>query len=301
MKTESDMSNPRRMVDCYTGKTYEFAVWDFKSMSPKTFKKRFRDEIQTPLQKALQEHGTNPNVQLSPAFLPSMRGLVHQLAMLHLYMFSITSSTDVTIIQKRLGLQHGNKVALVRFNGMNKLRKACLALCGAHMQFNMPLISEDLNKLRTMYPEPGFSSQMTTVELGCKQPGDDTFPLLFVIGIKELAPTKCPDTFLNAQIVKLHSKELLTRDVVQTYSANDNEAPPPYVKFHLALCKDPELSKYLEGVCSMCYGSGVFKLQQCSGCKVALYCCEEHQTAHWRVHKDHCKKLYTLKMSCSNK
>lgn len=32
-------------------------------------------------------------------------------------------------------------------------------------------------------------------------------------------------------------------------------------------------------------------VKTCSGCGIAKYCCAEHQKAHWKVHKHHCKRL----------
>ena len=51
-------------------------------------------------------------------------------------------------------------------------------------------------------------------------------------------------------------------------------------------------SMYIPDACSYCcHILSRSSLKTCSGCGIAKYCSAEHQKAHWKVHKHHCKRL----------
>jgi hypothetical protein len=299
MKTEqpAKKSNHIVWIDSCKGTLVEAAVWDFKNMSRQTFKTRFKEDIQKPLQNVLREYRRNPNVQMSHALILSIRGLIRYLTAFYSDALSDYDSQMALNIHEIFGNHKngGNKVAQVTFWGISKIRKFCLPLCGKQdIQFPLSVVEVDLQDLRNLFStDAGFASSMFTVERGSRNPGV-VFPLLVIFKITEMNETQCPDTFMDADIVKIHAKEDLKRARV-TCSVATGEQLSSAEKFNLALNEDPELRLYLENVCAVCWKSGVFKLQQCSGCKVARYCCKEHQTEHWKVHKKHCKNLCALR------
>lgn len=301
MKTETAKNKPisRVIVDHYNGATFEAAVWDFNNMSRKTFKKRFNDEIQKPLQNALREHRTNPDAQLPYAFYVSMRGIIRELSIFYLDSLSRPLVQMSLNIREEFGQrQNGNKVALVNFVGVERIRQICMPLCNKG-DVSISVSSIHFQELRDQFStNPAFASPMTTVEQGCRNPGV-FFPLLLIISILEMHPTKCPDTFMDAQIVKILSKEDLKRGTVVSSVDLVSKLPSSKKKFQYAISQDPELSPYLGDACAVCSNSGVFKLKQCSRCQVARYCCKEHQTQGWKVHKKHCKKLCALRRTHS--
>ena len=302
MKTEQPAKKSNHMVwiDSCKGTLVEAAVWDFKNMSRQTFKTRFKKDIQKPLQNVLHEYRTNQNAQLPHVFIVSIRGLIHALTAFYSDALSNYNLQMVLNIHETFGKQNGsNKVAQVIFLGISQIRKFCLALCGKRNRYPpLRFFEADLQDLRNQFStNTGFASPMFTVEQGSRKPGV-AFPLLLTFSITEMHQTKCQDTFMGADIVKIHSKEDLKRVQVPC-SVDTGEQLSSAVKFNLALSADPELRLYLENVCAVCFKSGVFKLQQCSRCKVARYCCKDHQTEHWKVHKNHCKKLCALKRAHS--
>jgi hypothetical protein len=150
--------------------------------------------------------------------------------------------------------------------------------------------------MESTFTGPAFVSQLSTLRRA--QPGF-TFPVLICWKIAELAPTNCPDTFLEPKIVKIISEASLSDIFISEAGLSDisssisNEDLDSKSMLYLnALMTEPDLSPYRYEKCAICDSSGVMeKLKKCGECGVARYCGSEHQVEHWSIHIKHCRRL----------
>lgn len=101
---------------------------------------------------------------------------------------------------------------------------------------------------------------------------------------------------LSFQRAILHSGERLSaaqdayRCAVRMLAITDGPEQP-YSKVAVSkLVSKLKIVSPGSGVQDCCAVCGVLATMQCGKCHQVVYCCEEHQHAHWRVHKKGCVK-----------
>ncbi|CAB9520699.1 expressed unknown protein [Seminavis robusta] len=278
------------LTDSFSGVTVKVAEWDFRSMTAETFKQRFEVSIQKPLQDLLNNFKRNPIVEMPRSLQMSLLGLIRGIAQFYKYILS-RSDTQVNLnLRQMFGPQTSRQVCFLYFQSMNRIRKVCLSIIDTNRSREpFTVRPRSLEDMEETFFGPAFACQRSTMRRGA-MPGV-SFPVLVCWKIMELVPTNCPDTFLEPKIVRLQTEEEL-RMCPTSAGMNTNRK----TRFYAALAKDPDLAPYKAETCALCEGSGVEeKPRPCSRCRVARYCCKEHQVEHWPLHKKHCKRLLVLK------
>ena len=283
------------LTDELTGEDVRIVDWDFRNINASDFKKNFKEMIQNPLKRLLNDFNRDPHVQMPETLKESMLGLIRDLINYYYYMASQPSHQKQWNLLEMIGNQTNPKVAWIHFPSVTKAFKTCLSIIDAKNRPSMPFVFmiRSVGEVRDVFSkDASFLSQMMRVHGGAR-PG--YFPLVISWKLQELVPTTLPDTFMETKVVSLFSEEEIkgttfTPDVSKESFLLDS------------LLADKSLQVYIGGDCAFCKKSGVHRLDRCSKCRVARYCGRVCQTEHWKIeHKHHCKRLLQLRLEANRK
>jgi len=284
----------------FSGVEVDTLEWDFLSMTAGIFKKRFKESIEKPLQLLLNDFNRNTRVAMHSMLQASILGLISGLTNYYKFMFTSAQQTKMNV-RENYGSFTSRQVCFIYFQSVSKIRKSCLAIIDEDRTAPFIISRRSMEEMEATFTGPAFAPQLSTLRRA--QPGL-TFPLLVCWKITELAPTCCPDTFLEPEIIDCISEpglsdipssisnEPKTDDVQSKNKAYSNAGlDDKNLLFVSSLMAKPDLHRYINETCATCESSGIEKLQKCSRCGVARYCGREHQVEHWSIHKKHCKRL----------
>ena len=191
------------LIDSFSGAQALVSKWDFNSMNVASFKHRFQTFIQVPLQRLLKRFKKNPTVQLPPMLRSEILGLIHGLADYYKCMLSRSDVQDTMNMNEIFG-SHNLRVGLIQFESIEKIRQACLSVVDKKKKTDgVVLRPTSYEEIESVFCGMAFYSQRATIRRGF-QPGV-AFPILVCWRIAELAPTSCPDTFIEPKIVRFVS------------------------------------------------------------------------------------------------
>jgi hypothetical protein len=202
-----------KKIDVFSGVSVYIIEWDFLSMTADIFKKRFKESIQKPLQLLLNEFNRNPRVAMQSLLQASILGLISGLADYYKKLLSNSAEQTKMNLREHYGSSTSRQVCFIDFRSVSKIRKACLAIIDNDRSAPTLLSRRSLDEMESTFTGPAFVSQLSTLRRA--QPGF-TFPVLVCWKIAELAPTNCPDTFLEPKIVKLNSEAGLS-DILRLF------------------------------------------------------------------------------------
>jgi hypothetical protein len=275
-----------KKIDGYSDVAVDIMEWDFLSMTVGIFKKRFKESIVEPLRLLLNEFNRNPRVAIQSLLQASILGLISGLAQYYKVILSNSAKQTRMNIRENYGSSTSRQVCFIHFQSVTKIRKACLAIVEKDPSAPFIVSRRSLDEMESTFTGRAFAPQLTTLRRA--QPGF-SFPLLVCWKIAELAPTNCPDTFLEPKIVN-HISEASMCAISSSISTEDLDGKKSLYLNALMMAK-PDLSPYIDETCATCASSGIERLIKCPLCCVARYCGKEHQVEHWSIHKKHCKRL----------